>query len=311
MRAFLRAPVFLCKVPRATALSTLFVASEMSFSKPLMSLSEHESAAMSACAFMKTFFMRVVISDLRALLYKRSLADYTYKAITYSQYHAPIRRHASPYTLEHHVDVPPRARFFDRVSLRLERASPPSSPRTRAHTSHHTRFQTHLLCARLLVLLRFNDERPLTTSRRRRDTYEPAREGLGKIPHHASVSHAFSHHALADARLAPKHARGDANYFSPPFPRARPRRQARHLARHLAPFAMRAQALRRLARARASLQRARIAPTRDAARRTRRIACVPLRNPDVVGATAWVKDRAKDIGATSGCGDRTARHRAT
>ena len=75
MRALRRAPVFLCKIPRATALSTDFVASEINVSKPLISASVHASAAMSSLALTKTFFIRVVISDFRALLYKRSFCD--------------------------------------------------------------------------------------------------------------------------------------------------------------------------------------------------------------------------------------------
>ena len=75
MRALRRAPVFLCKTPLATALSTALVASEINDSKPLTSSSVHEDAAMSSLCLTKTFFMRVVISDLRALLYVRSLRD--------------------------------------------------------------------------------------------------------------------------------------------------------------------------------------------------------------------------------------------
>ena len=69
--AFLRAPVFLCSTPFATALSTAFVASEMSVSNAPMSSSVH-APSLSADALTNTFFMRVVISLFLALLYKRS-----------------------------------------------------------------------------------------------------------------------------------------------------------------------------------------------------------------------------------------------
>ena len=67
---FRLAPVFLCKTPFETALSTLFVASLINFSNSATLSSV--AAGNNISANVRTFLMRVAISDFRALLYVRS-----------------------------------------------------------------------------------------------------------------------------------------------------------------------------------------------------------------------------------------------
>jgi len=69
MRLFRLAPVFLCKTPFATALSTVFVASLINFSNSATFSSVADGNNTSANV--RTFLMRVAISDFLALLYVR------------------------------------------------------------------------------------------------------------------------------------------------------------------------------------------------------------------------------------------------